>query len=125
MRPVPLQPPPSPQERTDALADGLKRLQAQRVEWFSPRMLLKDGRELGLFSAKEIRDAILHCLVSEVKENHYRGTRPPAESWDYGKPLLIFVWKSSSLSVEVYFKFELVDDRVVIYSFHKSRPKGR
>jgi hypothetical protein len=83
--------------------------------------------ELGYSFKLEFYPIIQELLNLAAPEN-YAGARPPQQSYEAeikGADLYAFVIESSQLNgINIYFKFALYNDALVIVSLHEDRKEG-
>ena len=89
-----------------------------------PGVILNDAMELGYSFEKEF-SSIFQELLSLATPENYAGARPPLRSYEAaikGAELYAFVVQPTLLeSVDVYFKFALYNDCLMLVSLHRDR----
>jgi len=115
---------PSHKELNKKIKEARKFSEQRRVSIVEPFSFAADAIERGY----DVTDICVTVggLLNEILPGYYAGDRPPQRSYEdciKGADLFAFEWQSELLSVKVYFKFALVNDRLWLVSLHKSRRK--
>jgi hypothetical protein len=122
-----MNPRPSHKELSNKLRQAIKLVTEGRVSILEPNAILADSIELGYSFIPEFNLVIQELLNLATPEN-YIGARPPQQSYEAeikGADLYAFVVESSQLNgTNIYFKFALYNDALVIVSLHEDRKEG-
>ncbi len=122
-----MNPRPSHKELSKKLRQSIELVTQGRISILEPNVILADSMQLG-YSFKLEFYPIIQELLSLATPENYAGARPPQQSYEAkikGADLYAFVVKSSQLSgINVYFKFALYSDALVIVSLHEDRKEG-
>jgi putative zinc finger/helix-turn-helix YgiT family protein len=96
----------------------------EQISILEPAVILADAMELGYSFDKEFSSIFQELLRLATPEN-YAGARPPQQSYEAaikGAELYSFVVQPTLLeSVDVYFKFALYNDCLMLVSLHRDR----
>lgn len=118
---------PSHKELSNKLRQAVELVTEGRVSILDPNAILADSMELGYSFIPEFALIIQELLDLATPEN-YTGARPPQQSYEAeikGAVLYAFVVESSQLNgINIYFKFALYKDALVIVSLHEDRKEG-
>ena len=108
------------QQASELVAQGL-------ISILEPAVIVTDAIELGYSFQLEF-DSIFQELLSNAKPENYAGGRPPQRSYETrikGAELYAFVVQSEQLDgADVYFKYALYNDVVVLVSLHQDKQGG-
>ena len=122
-----MNPRPSHKELSKKLRQAIELVTERRVSILEPNAILADSLELG-YSFKLDFYPIIEELLDLATPADYVGARPPQQSYEAeikGADLYAFVVESSQLTgINVYFKFALYNDALVIVSLHEDRKEG-
>lgn len=122
-----MNPRPSHKELSKKLRQAIELVTEGRVSILEPNAILADSLELG-YSFKLEFYPIIQELLSLATPEKYAGARPPQQSYEAeikGADLYAFVVESSQLNgINVYFKFALYNDALVVVSLHEDRKEG-
>lgn len=104
---------------TELLSDG-------RIDILEPDVILADSFELG-YSFKIEFNAIVGEILNKATPENYTGARSPQQSYETkirGAELFAFVVNLPDLdNRNVYFKFALYEDDLMVVSLHEDRPQ--
>jgi hypothetical protein len=118
-----MNPRPTHKELSSKLKHAISLVTSGSVSILEPDVILADAIELG-YSFEDFHSIIEELLNSATPEN-YAGSRPPSKSYETkikGAELYAFVVQSVFLGgIDIYFKFALYNDVLVIVSFHEDR----
>lgn len=99
-------------------------LDSGAISILEPAVVLADAMELG-YSFENEFSSIFQELLSLATPENYAGARPPRQSYEAaikGAELFAFVVQPTLLeSVDVYFKFALYNDYLMLVSLHGNR----
>ena len=122
-----MNPRPSHKELSKKLRQAIELVTEGKVSILEPNVILADSMELGYSFKLEFYPIIQELLNLAAPEN-YAGARPPQQSYEAeikGADLYAFVVESSQLNgINIYFKFALYKDALVIVSLHEDRKEG-
>jgi hypothetical protein len=122
-----MNPRPSHKELSKKLRQAIELVTEGKVSILEPNVILADSMELGYSFKLEFYPIIQELLNLAAPEN-YAGARPPQQSYEAeikGADLYAFVIESSQLNgINIYFKFALYNDALVIVSLHEDRKEG-
>lgn len=118
---------PSHKELSKKLRQAIELVTEGCVSILEPNAILADSMELGYSFKLEFYPIIQELLNLATPEN-YTGARPPQQSYEAeikGADLYAFVVESSQLDgINIYFKFALYKDTLMIVSLHEDRKEG-
>lgn len=119
-----MNPRPTHKELSKKLKHAILLARSGAVVILAPEVILADAMNLG-YSFGEDFPVILQELLNLATPENYVGSRPPAKSYETaikGAELFAFVIRSAFFrGLDVYFKFALYNDMLVVISLHEDR----
>lgn len=119
-----MNPRPTHKELSNKIRLAGSLLDSGAISILEPAVILADAMELGYSFDKEF-SSIFQELLSLATPENYAGARPPQQSYEAaikGTELFAFVVQPTLLeSVDVYFKFALYNDCLMLVSLHRNR----
>ncbi|MCX5851746.1 MAG: hypothetical protein NT072_06780 [Deltaproteobacteria bacterium] len=115
---------PTHKELDSKIKQALVAVRLGRVVLVEPEPIIIDAFELGY----EMGDLqiILTEMLQTIRPDDYAGTLPPQKSYEdkiWGAELFAFRFFCSRFGCEVYVKFALKDEDLMLVSLHKHRMK--
>lgn len=115
---------PTHKELSNKLRKAKELLATGSIEILEPQVILADSLELGYSFQFEFK-AIVEEILALADPNNYAGSRPPQRSYENqikGAELFAFAFQSPLLdNKDVYFKFALYQDVLVVISLHEDK----
>lgn len=119
-----MNPRPSHKELSNKIKTAKRLLETNSINILEPHVVLADSLDLG-YSFKLEFQAIIEQLLDTVSPGDYAGSRPPQQSYETeikGADLFAFVVQCPFLdNKNVYFKFALYQDVLVVVSLHEDK----
>ena len=119
-----MNPRPSHKELSNKIRAAKELLETDSINILEPHVILADSLSLG-YSFKLEFQAIIEQLLDAVSPADYAGSRPSQRSYETeikGAELFAFVVQCALLDNQnVYFKFALYQDVLVVVSLHEDQ----
>ena len=121
-----MNPRPSHKELTNKIRTAKELFDTCCIDILEPNVILEDSFQLGYSFQHEFK-AIVERVLSTITPENYAGSRPPQKAYESqikGADLLAFVIQCPLLeNKDVYFKFALYLDVLVVVSLHEDKKK--
>ncbi len=119
-----MNPRPTHKELSNKLRKAKELLGVDCIDILEPQVVLADSFELGYSFQVEFK-AIVEEILALADFKNYAGSRPPQRSYETqtkGAELFAFVVQSPLLdNKDIYFKFALYQDVLVVVSLHEEK----
>lgn len=97
----------------------------KRGQWYVLNVadFRKKVRALGISNCFSDWVKSLESIFDEIHPNNYQGLRPPERSYELeieNAELYVFIYYSNYFRQNIYFKFVIFNEQLVIVSLHKS-----
>lgn len=115
---------PTHKELDSKIKQALVAVRLGRVVFVEPEPIVIDAFELG-YEVENLQ-SILSEILQTIQPEDYAGTSPPQKSYEVeirGAELFAFRFFCSRFGCEVYVKFALKDEDLMLVSLHKHRVK--
>ena len=115
---------PTYKELSNKLRNAIELFENDNIDILRPDVVLADSLELGYSFRSEFK-AIVKEVLDQANPDNYAGSRPPQKAYEAeikGAELFAFVVQIPFLEdKEIYFKFALYKDVLMVVSLHEDR----
>ena len=115
---------PSKRELRGKIDQAKEAVSCGKVQVLSPKVIAAEALDLG-YELHEL-SVVLSALLDLVTPEDYRGSHPPARSYErqiQNSELFAFSVNFIRFGCDIYFKFTLANGHLWLVSLHEDRPQ--